>query len=173
MPNIEHKLPFGKHKNVPLSAVPTDYLRWALATVKLSSGLAAAVVAELHSRNVDVKPPAPNPPPKCPRCKEQTAISYSWHEDSAGRRRIKRTCRCGRDLGFAPHVEPYVGMADANECETPILDVLIQAEAAGVELESDGRAVRIGDGWRNATPELKEKLGQVRHQLAKHMGATR
>jgi hypothetical protein len=168
-----HILPFGKHKDEPLPAVPTSYLAWLMRECHLSVGLAQAVADELRSRGVEVAPPAPKPPPQCQRCGERTAITYTWHEDSAGRRRIKRMCRCGYNLGFAPHVEPYLSMANANHCDTPFLDVLIQAETLGVELVSDGEAVRIGNGWRNATPELKQKLGQVRHQLARHMGDTR
>jgi hypothetical protein len=53
-------LPFGRHKNQPLSEVPESYLRWCIETCKLSSGLRSAVAAELTSRGIEV-PPAPPP----------------------------------------------------------------------------------------------------------------
>jgi hypothetical protein len=33
---------FGRHKGKPLNEVPSDYLAWALRTVRLSSGVRAA-----------------------------------------------------------------------------------------------------------------------------------
>jgi hypothetical protein len=161
-------LPFGKHKDKALSAIPADYLQW-LTTIKLSSGLRLAVADELRGRGVTVAEATP-PPPQCMRCKERTRISYSWHEDSLGRRRIKRTCGCGASLAFAPHTEPFLSLADAAESPTAVLDVLAEAEERGVELRSDGKAVRVVGGWDRLTVPLKQKLEQCRHQLAWLLG---
>jgi hypothetical protein len=49
-------MPFGKHKGLPLTAVPTDYLHSLLGQCKLSSGFFAAVSAELTRRGLT--PPA-------------------------------------------------------------------------------------------------------------------
>jgi hypothetical protein len=51
-------LPFGKHKGRPLGDVPGDYLRWMLRECKLSSGLRAAVGAELATRAPTLTPVA-------------------------------------------------------------------------------------------------------------------
>jgi hypothetical protein len=166
-------LPFGRHKGQPLPSVPMDYLRWLAENAKLSSGLRTAVVAELQSRGVQAKEQTPPPPPRCWRCKDRTEVSYSWHEDSLGRRRIKRVCACGSSLGFAPHVPEFIAMADAAAAPTAILDVLTQCEERGIELVSDGKAVRVVSGWERLTPELKAKIGQCRHQLAKLIGNER
>ena len=62
-------LPFGQHRGQPQCMVPTDYLTWLLATVKLSSGLRAAVTAEVEARGETAPPPpAPKLPPVCCRC---------------------------------------------------------------------------------------------------------
>jgi hypothetical protein len=50
----EHAFWFGRHKGEPLSAVPSDYLVWALSTVRMSRGFRAAVEAELAARGVAV-----------------------------------------------------------------------------------------------------------------------
>ena len=44
---VEHKLYFGKYRSLPLLQVPSDYLAWALRTVKLSGGMRQAVAGEL------------------------------------------------------------------------------------------------------------------------------
>jgi hypothetical protein len=49
-------MPFGRHKGTPLADVPESYLGWPLPGCKLSSGLRAAVAAELERRGV--RPPA-------------------------------------------------------------------------------------------------------------------
>ena len=38
------RLWFGKYREVPLPDVPTSYLRWALANVRLSSGIRQAAL---------------------------------------------------------------------------------------------------------------------------------
>jgi hypothetical protein len=64
----QHFLPFGKHRGKPLPQVPTGYLRWALDTVKLSTGLRAAVRGELLSRGVHPSRLSPEPVPRPVRC---------------------------------------------------------------------------------------------------------
>jgi hypothetical protein len=167
-------LPFGRYRGVALGDVPTSYLAWALANLKLSSGLRAALADELTSRGVTPPPaPPPRPLPSCPGCPLGTALAH-WQEDRLGRRRIKVSCwRCGRGLGFLPEVEPYIGQADANTTPTAVLDVLIELDRLGVGLISDGRAVDFGgDGWQRVPPELRRTVDQVRHQLAKLIGKT-
>jgi hypothetical protein len=166
------EMPFGKFKGLTVDRIDTGYLRWLL-TIKLSSGLRAAVAGELCRRGVPVPDPPPHVPPSCPRCRAATVIGYSWYEDRLGRRFIKRRCRCGEDLGFAPHRPEFVARADAAASPTPVLDVLIEAEDRGVELSSDGAAVRVAAGRRNVTPELRRRLGECRHQLGRLLGDQR
>jgi hypothetical protein len=171
----KHVLPFGRYKGRTVDRIDTGYLRWLL-TIRLSSGLRSAVVETLRSRGVTVPepPPPPTPPPSCRGCKGATVIDYSWYEDRLGRRFIKRRCRrCGADLGFAPHVQPYVGLADASASPTALLDVLVAAEDLGVELRSDGAAAGVAGGWRNVTPELRRRLGECRSQLGRLLGDRR
>jgi hypothetical protein len=48
-----HTLPFGRHGGLTLDEVPTDCLIWFLGNVeKISSGLRAAITAELKLRGV-------------------------------------------------------------------------------------------------------------------------
>jgi hypothetical protein len=167
-------LPFGRYRGVPLGAVPSEYLRWALANVKLSSGLRRDMAGELTGRGVTPPPPPPpRPLPSCPRCPLGTALAH-WQEDRLGRRRIKASCfLCGRGLGFLPEVEPYIGQADANTTPTAVLDVLIELDRLGLGLISDGQTVHFhGDGWRQVPHDLKRTVDQVRHQLAKLIGKT-
>jgi hypothetical protein len=111
----EHRFPFGRHKDKPLHEVPSGYLRWAIASCKLSSGLLAALTAELSRRGIAVPPPRARPPiPKCPRCGVDAGVVYRWLEDRAGRRRIRAECRrCRHYLAFVPLVTPFVEAADA------------------------------------------------------------
>jgi uncharacterized protein (DUF3820 family) len=165
-----HQLFFGKYKGKTLEQVPSSYLSWLAENCKLSSGLRLAVAAELRTRGVAVaEQPAPAEP-TCPRCGPRTALTYSWHEDSLGRRRIKRTCRCGCSLAFAPHISPFVELANAAVSPTAVLDVLTLADELGVVLEGDGKAVRIKSGWQHATPTFRQRLDQCRNQLAKLLG---
>jgi uncharacterized protein (DUF3820 family) len=60
-----HSLPFGKYKGQPLAAVPSGYLHWVLETCKLSSGLRAAIAAELETRGIA--------PPRCRRPRSPNA----------------------------------------------------------------------------------------------------
>jgi hypothetical protein len=165
--------PFGKHKGRTLSEIDSGYLSWAMANVKLSSGIRQAVAGELARRGERVPcPPPPPPEPLCPRCGSADR-DYRWGEDRLGRRMIRRTCRCcGTWLGFAPKIEPYTTEADANANATPTLDVLLLAEAEGVELISDGQQVRIGYGWERASMRLKNAIRQRGHLLASLLGNT-
>ena len=44
------KMPFGKHKGVLLSKIPTDYLHWVLTLPDLRPDLRRAIQQELESR---------------------------------------------------------------------------------------------------------------------------
>lgn len=108
----------------------------------------------------------------CYKCGSTAEPCYSWHESSNGTRRIKRTCpRCGRSGGFAPTREPFISKANEAAVPTAALDVLIEAEALGITLRSDGKGVDVGgDGWKHASPAFTRKLEQCRHQLARLLG---
>lgn len=166
-------LPFGKHKDQPLGTVPTSYLVWLLTgAVKLSSGLRAAVAAELRGRGVTA--PAPTPPagPTCRTCPGAEVHCY-WGECSNGRKFIRGECsRCGRGVGHMPLCPPFTDRADFEASPVPLLAVLTRAEELGVELRSDGQTVEFatGEDWRRADPELRATLRQCRHTLAKMMG---
>jgi hypothetical protein len=166
----QHRLPFGKHRGKTPAAVPTDYLAWLLANVKLSSGLHQAVAEELRARGRGVPLPGVPPEPACPDCGLDTRLFYGWLETSNGERRIQRLCACGRALGLAPHVEPYLGLAERSADPTALLDVLVECEALGVKLASDGKAVQVVSGRDRLTVPLKQKLAQCRHGLAKLIG---
>jgi hypothetical protein len=170
MAAFAHRLPFGKHKGETPAAVPTDYLAWLLANVRLSSGLRRAVTDELRARGRGVPLLELPPEPVCPDCGLDTRIHYGWLETSNGERRIQRVCGCGRLLGFAPHVEPFLGLAERSADPTALLDVLTECEALGVELVSDGKAVRVAAGSDRLTVPLRQKLAQCRNTLAKLIG---
>jgi hypothetical protein len=108
-------LPFGVHRHKPLQEVPTSYLRWAIATVKLSTGLFSAVADELQKRG-ETPPTQPRKPePNRPRCGWRL-LAYRWATMAGGRRFIHRRCqRCGTTCGQAPQVEPYLSRANAAE----------------------------------------------------------
>jgi hypothetical protein len=170
-------LPFGRHRSAPLGEVPTSYLAWLVRTVRLSSGVRAAVAAELARRGIDAPPPAPpaaRPVPPCARC-GAAGYSCGWQQTRDGRRQIHAACtRCGRWLGFLPQVEPHTGQADAAASAAPILDALTRLEALGVELAGDGRAVWFaGDDWRRVPADLQAVVRQCRHTLAGMLGDTR
>lgn len=166
---------FGIYKGRPLAEVDSGYLAWALRTdkVKLSSGVRAAVVAELERRGVaSPPPPPPPPPPTCHQC-GGVDILYGWMQLVTGVRRIKRLCRsCGRSLGFAPEVEPYLSYASASATPAPLLDVLVQAEELGIDLVSDGLAVHIRRGWDRAPLAFRQRLNECRRDLARMLGKT-
>src|SRR5262249_25486481 len=57
------------------------YLQWAIGTVKLSTGVRAAVAAELERRGVrPPSPPPPRPPGPCWRC-GSTQYRHTWQQD--------------------------------------------------------------------------------------------
>lgn len=163
-----HVLPFGKHKNQPLDEVPTGYFLWMFREgVKLSSGLRAAVAAELQARGV----PAPAPPSPCNRC-GCPAVKHSWTECCNGTRQVSRNCaRCESFRGFAPRIAPFTTEADAAASATPVLDVLTRLDDLGIVLSSDGRAVQfVDDGWHRCPADLKAIVRQCNRQLARLMG---
>lgn len=167
-------LPFGRHKGRPPAEVPTSYLNWLIRTVKLSSGLRAAVAAELQSRGSSVPPaPAPAPPRDCRTC-PGAEILCLWGEARNGRRFIWGECsRCRRSVGHLPLVPPYTTRADAAASKAPVIEALTRAEDLGVELESDGSSVRfVGDGWEQAGPDLRATVRQCNNQLARLLGRT-
>ena len=165
-------MPFGKHARRPLADVPRDYLAWVLRTVKLSSGLRAAVAAELVRRGIQAPPPPPPPPAEkplqsCGRCGSVEPPRLSWHEIADGRRQIRRTCpHCETFRGFAQQVPLNVAAADRNASPAPLLDVLTRLDELDIELISDGHEVSFtGDGRRRCPADLAELIRQCNHQL--------
>jgi hypothetical protein len=164
---MEQAIPFGAHKGRPLSDVPGSYLTWLARTCKLSTGLRAAVGAELARRGV-AAPPPPAPKPE-PVCCPGAGLNYEWAEDRLGRRQVRRTCRrCNRPLGYAPRVPPFTDWADRAAGAAPILEVLIRCEEMGLRLRNDGAAVDFATpaDWHRAPPELRRRLHECRHPLA-------
>jgi hypothetical protein len=172
--NPTHVLPFGKHKNEPLSAVPSSYLDWMLRTVKLSSGLTQALADELQRRGVaPPPPPSPRPEPACRRC-GCSRLLYQKCEDAIGRPWIRRACSsCGQHCGHAPPTE--ANLARAVSSPTAALDVLTLADQEGVALCSDGRCAdfRTHADWRRASPKLRDLLLECKATLGRLMGDTR
>jgi hypothetical protein len=164
-------LPFGRHRGQPLSAVPSSYLAWLLREVKLSSGLRAAVAAELAGRGIGVPPPPPFVPAACRRC-GPAGHSFRWAQDRRGGRRVRVQCgRCHAYLGFAPCRPPFTTKADENSSPTAALDVLVQAGACGVRIVSDGQKADIDPrDWRQAPPELRSRIRECAHLLAGLLG---
>lgn len=155
-----HTMPFGKYKSVPVAAVPSDYLQWLAKVCKLSSGLRQAIAAELQARGATVpEPPAAKPPLPCPHCGE-SKLAHHWLQTRNNRRQISRTCsRCKASLGFAPQVEPYIAEADSRVKGTELLDVLIEAEALGIRIESDGLSCWVAsEDWKRVPAELLTEL---------------
>jgi hypothetical protein len=166
-------LPFGKHKGVPLTLVPTGYLSWALSATKLSGGLRLAVGNELRRRNVDVPAPAVRIP-VCERC-DNILHECRWQENAAGQRVIRAECRsCHGFLAFVPTIEPYIGLANENASATPILDVLTKLDDLGIEVKSDGRRAWIP--WpdnQQCPPAVMALIRQCNNQLARLIGPSR
>jgi hypothetical protein len=161
--------PFGMYKGKPLAAVPAGYLTWLLREAKLSSGIRAAVAAELRSRGR--RPPDPPPPrvPACPRCGD-AGFACAWQEDRGGGRRVRAGCvGCGGYLAFLPCRPPYTDEADAAASPAAILDVLTRAEGLGVEVLSDGASAWLRPG---APPELQATLRECSHRVGRMMGDT-
>jgi hypothetical protein len=105
-------LPFGVYRQVPLPEVPSSYLAWALEVPKLSSGLRAALSAELQSRGLTPPPAPPTPaPPRCQRCPGAGYV-LSRAVDAIGRPHVRATCqRCGRHLAFVRRDAPDAAAA--------------------------------------------------------------
>jgi hypothetical protein len=167
-------LPFGKHKGQPLADVPGDYLRWALLTVKLSSGLRTAVADELTRRGVPVPDPPPPRVPPCPRCAAGDFVVRS-QEDRLGRRQLRAECaRCRKWLTYLPATPTYRAAADRASSPTAALDVLTRLDDLGIDLESDGGSVWVPwPAYRRVPADLQALIRQCSYQLAKLNGDTR
>jgi hypothetical protein len=165
-------LPFGKYKDKPLALVPATYLAWVLRRVKLSSGLRAAVVAELD-RNCFPAPPPPPPRPlrSCPLHPGTRPVCL-WAEDTLGRRLIRAECpECGRWVDTPPCVPPYSTEADAGASAAPVLDALVKLDELGVELCSDGKTAWVADGdFDRVPPGVRHVIKQCRHRLGTMLG---
>lgn len=127
-------IPFGKHKGDPLSTVPSGYLRWLLSTVRLSSGLEAAVREELASRGVKI----PGPPPRARHaCREHpgAGIKATWISMRDGRKAIRGECaKCGAWLGALPLTNEYKALADQGSDKAALLSFLMRIDEQGIEV---------------------------------------
>lgn len=62
------RMPFGKHKNVPVNDVPTDYLVWCIESMEnLKGWLRQVILTELRSRGIVFDLPDDEPCPVCGR----------------------------------------------------------------------------------------------------------
>ena len=64
------RMPFGKYKDLEISAVPDDYLLWLIANIPLRDPLRRAVAEAVTERNVPLPPlasPSPRPPHRAKR----------------------------------------------------------------------------------------------------------
>jgi hypothetical protein len=78
---------------------------------------------------------------------------------------------CRRVLAYRPGAPPFTDQADAAASPAPTIDALVQLEALGVELRSDGRSVWLaGDDWRRVPPDLMATIRQRGHLLARMIG---
>jgi hypothetical protein len=116
-------LPFGRHKGSPLPAVPTPYLSWAYRTVKLSSGLRAAVRAELESRDdcpADLPEETAQKPHPCRRC-GGVELRLTWQQlANTVSRVIRGDCRrCGQFVLFVTQTPENMAIADAGGSSLP------------------------------------------------------
>jgi hypothetical protein len=112
---ISHHLPFGRYRGRPLPDVPAGYLAWLLSECKLSSGLRAAVHAELESRPdrpADLPAKSDPPAPLCRRC-NCADLRVSWQHHARGRG-IRGDCsRCSRFVAYLPQTPENVAAANA------------------------------------------------------------
>jgi len=153
---------FGKFKGCPLSEVDTGYLR-GLAAVQLSSGIRAAVVAELDRRGVSAPPPPPTGPKGWKQPCSRAGVR-NWATAARvfnGVRQIGELQALRRSCGHAPG--RALRQPGQRRCSaTPVLDVLVRLEDLGIELESDGRSVRfVGDGWSRCPRELHDLVASA------------
>jgi hypothetical protein len=109
-------LPFGKYKGWEPIEAPTDYLQWMIKTCKLSTGLKAAIRAELEARGVSLPtgPEVSAGAPPCKSCGNKIAL-VEWQTLADKRRMIRATCcRCGGFMGFLPQTDHNKDLADRD-----------------------------------------------------------
>jgi len=97
-------LPFGKHKGVPISDVPRDYLVWCAENIT-SSGPWLMVTAELERRDVcRTKPATPvSAAVAKKKVNDDSATHYSWRDSSGFEHRIPNdVSMAGRECDVRP-----------------------------------------------------------------------
>jgi hypothetical protein len=170
MVEFAHSLPYGRHKNEPLTKVSTTYLLWAVSELKLSVGLSAAIRTELRSRGVTVSEPPP-PPRKCSRCDYAGEPKATWLHQRDGRRAIRGECaRCGTWLGALPLTPENRWLADQSTDPSALLTLLIRLEESGIDIRLDGDRV-VFDPLHKVTAELQHLERQCRGQLVAMLAA--
>jgi hypothetical protein len=156
--------------------VPTDYLHWLYRNCKLSTGLRAAIRAELVSRPDgprDLPPEPASPPPECDRCHSRDT-ALSWQQLANGAKRIRAECRhCHGFINFMPETPENVAAADAAASPTALLDVLTRLDDYRVNLESDGRRAWLRwEDCQRVPPDVQAMVRQCSHSLAKLLDDT-
>jgi hypothetical protein len=69
-------MPFGRHKGRPLAEVPSEYLRWSLANVRLGSGFRREIVADLGRRSLQEAKAAPDVGEPMPTAEPRTVMGW-------------------------------------------------------------------------------------------------
>lgn len=162
-PTLPTVIPFGKHRNEPLTAVPTSYLRWFVETVANRPRLVEAARAELVRRGVlqapAPQPPAPAAPPeRCSRCQGTDTIVY-WRVIRTGEKRIGCDCRaCGASIRLLPHTEENMRKAAEGTEPGGLLRLLIELEDRNI------RVRRNGDSLEYAPIPLPPSLRRLERQ---------
>jgi hypothetical protein len=97
-------MPFGKHKNQPLTDIPTSYLAWAVRTCDLSPWLREALERELKRRGVRPGSPPGDRPSATPVPWDALVsrwygqLAMRWHPDRSGSTDGMKAINDARDL---------------------------------------------------------------------------
>lgn len=155
-------IPFGRYKDVPLPEVPASYLVWLIGNAKLSSGLDAAVRAELDRRGVKTPPPRPRQRRACSKHPD-AGIKATWLLMRDGRKAIRGECsRCGHWLGALPMTAENIALANQHSDPTAVLSFLMRLEEQGIQVKKVGEFLEFDPPL---TPELRALERQCRGLL--------
>lgn len=91
-------MPFGKHQDQPLNAIPTSYLRWLL-TIDLSEWLEDAVRDELELRGIrDSSNTEEKRQPKLDVSGWYRKLSLRFHPDRGGSKEAMQAVNVAKEL---------------------------------------------------------------------------
>ena len=165
---IDHRLPFGRHKDLPLSDVPSDYLDWLMRSCKLSSGLRLAIGNELRRRNLtrlrshrqgaDLSMRIG----QVPRGLDRGPTRPEAHPSDLLLWPLSLLLAVGRTVAF---------VRNENLSPTAILDVLTRLEDLGIDLQCDGRKAWVSaEDYRKVPADLHVVIRQCSNTLARMIG---